>query len=133
MAGVDLAWIPVWRARKKLSKAGYPAHIQRANVSRPLDLAWAFDFVLDIGCYHSLSQSGRAGYLDNLQRWLKPGGAYLLYAHWKRFPKESHGIRESDFYDMEDFMDLSWRKFTEERRPDGSGGRGAIWVQFMRR
>ena len=37
-----------------------------------------FDLVLDRGCLHTLDPSVRSRYRDQLLRWLKPGGSYVL-------------------------------------------------------
>jgi 2-polyprenyl-3-methyl-5-hydroxy-6-metoxy-1,4-benzoquinol methylase len=37
-----------------------------------------FDLVLDRGCLHTLQPSDRPRYRDQLLRWLKPGGSYVL-------------------------------------------------------
>jgi hypothetical protein len=43
-------------------------------------VAGPFDLALDIGCLHSISVAGRAGYAASLARVMRPGGTFLLYA-----------------------------------------------------
>ncbi len=105
----------------------------RGDVTGRIDLGAPFDLVLDIGCYHSLSPSGRADYRSNLAAWLNPGGVYLLYAHRKTSPDEAHGVCETDFAAFSSGLSLVWRQDSEELRPDGSLGRPAAWAQFVKR
>jgi hypothetical protein len=46
--------------------------------------------VLDIGCFHGLSPSGKTCYLNQLDRLLAPGGTWLIYGFIK--PDDSPGL-----------------------------------------
>jgi len=133
VVGVDIAWLSVLRARAKLRKAGFRPRILHSDVTGDLDLDQPVDLLLDIGCYHSLTQKEREDYRQNLKRWLDTGGTYLLYAHCRTSPQASHGINEDDLQAFSTFLDLQWRKDNDEDRPDGSGGFPAIWVRFDRK
>jgi SAM-dependent methyltransferase len=130
VVGVDLAWLSVLKARKKLRQADLDGQVRHGDVTGCLRLAGAFDLVLDIGCYHSLSIGDRETYRQKLMRWLSPGATYLLYAHRQTSPTDSHGVSEVDLDLFSRFLNLQWREDSDERRPDGGGGRSATWVQF---
>ncbi len=132
VAGVDLAWLPVLRARWRLQRAGIRARVVRGDVTGQIDLGAPFDFVLDMGCYHSLGSAGREAYRRNLGAWLKPDGVYLLYAHRQASPADSHGISEADFAGFSSALSLAWRQDSDELRHDGSLGRPATWAQFVK-
>ena len=132
VSGVDIAWLSVLRARRKLHKAGYRDRVMQGNVSGNVLQNLRFDFVLDIGSYHSLNEVERGNYQNNLQRWLNPGGTYLLYAHRKNAPTDTHGITEKDLSDFSTFLAMHWREDDAEKRPDGRGGRPATWVRYDR-
>ena len=132
VVGVDLAWLSVLKARKKLRQADLDGQVRHGDVTGRLRLAGAYDLVLDIGCYHSLSSQEREAYRQKLKRWLNPGGTYLLYAHRQISPNDSHGVSEADLDLFSQFLNLQWRQDSDEQRPDGGGGRPAIWVQFTR-
>jgi len=132
VVGVDMALIPVLRARAKLREASCQGRVIRGDVTSDLELRRPFDFVLDIGCYHALTPQGRSDYRQKLKTRLKPGGTYLLYAHNRTSPEDSHGIVEADLNSFQAFLSQSWRKDNQEKRPDGGGGRPSTWVRFDR-
>ena len=132
VAGIDLAWVSVLKARFRLKQAGVAGRVICGDVSGGVIPGADFDLVLDIGCYHSFHPQGREAYRNNLANWLKPGGSYLLYAHRKTSPGEAHGISEDDFAEFASFLRCLWRKVSDERRPDGGGGHPASWALFER-
>lgn len=133
VVGVDIAWLSVLQARAKLRKANITARVVHGNVSGKLDFSIPFDFILDIGCYHSLSPRGRLGYHENIQKWLKPGGTYLMYAHKRTPQQDQHGITPQDLDAFQTFLSLQWQEDSREKRPDGGGGRPSTWARFVRK
>ena len=132
VVGVDLAWLSVLKARKKLCQAELDGQVRHGDVTGRLRLDGAIDLVLDIGCYHSLNLVGREAYRHKLKHWLNPGGTYLLYAHRQTSLNDSHGVSEADLGPFSQFLKLQWRQDSDERRPDGGGGRPATWARFER-
>jgi len=130
VTGVDLALVSVLKARRKFRKSGHSAYIIQGDVSSELLTGRQFELVLDIGCYHNLSPEGRARYRRNLQRWLVPGGSYLVYAHMKRVTQGFHGVDERDILSFSRFLSLNWQRENSERRPDGGGGWPSVWARF---
>ena len=133
VVGIDLAWLSVLRARKKLRQAGYKYRVIHGDVTSHLAFKDKFDLILDIGCYHSLSKPGRARYRQNLRSWLNFDGVYLLYAHLRNHPESHYGFSEEDVQAFGRFLDLCWRADNAENRLDGGGGRPASWMQFIRK
>jgi SAM-dependent methyltransferase len=132
VAGIDFAWLPVLRARNKLRGEGYAAHVRQGDVTARWDLGGSFDLILDMGCFHGLSPADRQIYRENLDRWLAPGGTYLLYAHWRKTPQSAFGVDDRDLADFQPDLTLNWRKGGSEERPDGSGGFPSVWARFDR-
>ncbi len=129
VTGVDFALLSVCQARRKLRRAGLRGRVIWGDVTRPHFLDQRFDFVLDMGCFHGLKEDARRTYRQNLARWLRPGGVYLLYAHFHQ-SGSSHGVRDADLLAFTSFLSLTWRKDSGESRPDGGGGRPAVWARF---
>lgn len=132
VVGMDIAWLSVLKARRKLRAAGVDGRVIHGDITGGFRLEVSFNLVLDIGCYHSLNQGQRAHYRKNLANWLVPGGTYLIYAHQRTSPDVSHGISQDDFSAFTKFLDLLWRVDNDEKRPDGGGGFPASWAQFIR-
>jgi SAM-dependent methyltransferase len=83
VVGVDFINEAVQKARKKAQVAGVQARFLVGDVTqleKIEDLGNGFDFVLDIGCFHSLTPDGQARYAAGLADRLRPGATYLLYA-----------------------------------------------------
>jgi SAM-dependent methyltransferase len=80
VTGIDFSGGAIAKARHKLR--AYSPFPLAADATRlaSLNLPGRYDLALDLGCFHSLSDEGRKGYALGLDRWLKPGGIYLLYA-----------------------------------------------------
>jgi len=126
VTGVDFAIKAVARARQKLAKAGIHGEVRSGDVSRFEVVRGDYDLVLDIGCYHGLSKTTRADYRKNLAVILKPGGSFLLYAHWIKPGSEcAFGIEESDFDVFCEMFKLEWRADSLDRF-----GRSAGWMLF---
>ncbi len=83
--GVDFVPAAIALARRRLNPL--PADLRVADVTRlgEVDFPGQFDLALDMGCFHSLSGDGQRSYALGLERWIKPGGIYLLYA-WQPEP-----------------------------------------------
>ena len=78
-AGVDFAGRAIAKARRRARDAGVSCTFLVGDVTR-LEVSGPFDLALDIGCLHSISPAGRAGYASALARVVRSGGTYLLYA-----------------------------------------------------
>lgn len=130
VTGLDFAWLSVLKAKLKLRRAGVGARVLRRDVTETVVLDRSFDLVLDMGCFHGLSADGRLRYRENLNRWLRRGGKFLLYAHKRRSPQSNYGVDELDLWAFRSFLELKWRADNDEEHPDGSGGFPTLWVMF---
>jgi cyclopropane fatty-acyl-phospholipid synthase-like methyltransferase len=133
VVGVDIAWLSVLRARAKLRKSGFQGRVIYGDITGDLDFQKPFNFVLDIGCYHSLSARARQDYHKNLQGWLSPKGVFMIYAHLRMSTNYSHGISSGDLEEFQKYLNLQWREDSKENRPDGGGGRPSTWARFEKK
>jgi len=125
VTGLDFSPRAIRAARRKLQSAGVAATVSVADVNRTLEPLEPYDLVLDIGCFHSLGNP--RGYLENLQRLLRPGGSWLLYG-FLRAPGQPYGPGI-------DPQELSWIGSCGLQlvsRTDGVGraGRPSAWFRF---
>ena len=81
VVGVEYVWKAVRAARRQLREAGLNGRVFLGDVTRLERLEGRFDLILDIGCYHSLSDDKRQTYRNNLHDRLAPNGVFLIYAH----------------------------------------------------
>ena len=130
VTGVDMIPIAVWKARSKLRQANLAGRVIWGNVSQSLKLQGRYDFILDMGCYHSLSYPDREKYRKNIKLWIKPNGVFLIYAHLPTDPKSIHGFRQVDLQAFQTFLQLEWRTQNPERGSDDGVHRPSAWMQF---
>ena len=97
VVGIDFIPSAIYQARKKAKKAGIQAQFHVDDVVRYTSPGRLFDLVLDIGCFHSLTEDKRLLYLDNLQTLMAPGGYFLLYIFLKQAETEpGSGITQAE-------------------------------------
>lgn len=122
--GIDFVSKAIRRARRKAKRAGVEVTFIRGDVTNADLLDGQYDMILDIGCYHSLSQEQRQQYQQNLTHHLAPHGTYLLYSFWATDDNLAR-ISQSDLDAFETFLTLA-------RRVDGMDdiGRSSVWLWF---
>ncbi len=81
VSGIDFSSRAVNLARRRLKLSSIQADVIQGDVSQEFAVKGIFDLILDIGCYHDLSQDDRAGYRFNIEKHISPGGTFLIYAH----------------------------------------------------
>lgn len=81
--GVDFVEQAVGMARQRAEAAGVADRVafHRASVAAVDFLQSPYDLVLDVGCLHAQSAEVRVAYARQVERLLKPGGLFLLFAH----------------------------------------------------
>jgi SAM-dependent methyltransferase len=80
VVGVDFSPAAIELAREKARQAGAAVDFQIGDVTQLDFLREPFDFVLDIGCFHSLDAMGRTGHAQHLARLTRTGSTFLLWA-----------------------------------------------------
>ncbi len=143
VTGIDFAPRAIAIARRKVRQAGLQAELHIADVTRLDDrIRGPFDLALDIGCFHGILD--RPAYLRQLQRLLRPGGHWLLYAFFRASAPENFsgldrlfalmqsrmplGLNENDLMHIhESGLHLLWRKDGHDRR-----GRPSAWFLFQK-
>jgi cyclopropane fatty-acyl-phospholipid synthase-like methyltransferase len=81
--GVDFVPQAVGGARQRAEEAGVAERVRfyAADVARLTFLEGPYDFAVDIGCMHAMSDEALVCYRDGLARLLAHGATYLLFAH----------------------------------------------------
>lgn len=125
--GVDFVPSAIKTARRKAQKLNIPVEFIRADVSRLNQIKTTFDLILDIGCYHAITEKQQARYLDNISRQLSKNGTYLLYAFINPHPESGNpGLSPKDIEVLESVLNLTSRK-------DGiDQARISTWMTFER-
>jgi SAM-dependent methyltransferase len=130
--GVDFAWGAIRRARRKAREAGVKADFYAEDVTQLKSVLGSgqdpFDYILDMGCFHSLPGEGRKAYLANLRRLLAPGGTYMLYGFLSEPGQPLPGLRPEDSDCFASFLELVSRQEGSDR----AGGRRSVWLTFER-
>lgn len=80
--GVDFIPQAVTGATDRARQAGLDkVHFHLGQATQLDFLVGPYDFALDVGCVHSFAADELQAYHRELLRLLKPGAAYLLFAH----------------------------------------------------
>lgn len=85
VVGIDFAGRAVRSARLRARAAGVETrtNFMQADITRlSPDRLPPSQFVLDIGCFHGLSEPGRRNYRVLVASALEAGSLYMLYAHF---------------------------------------------------
>jgi SAM-dependent methyltransferase len=87
--GVDFAPRAIRMAKRKTQRTNLKVEFLVGEVTQLPQLLFKhrYDMVLDIGCFHGLSPSGKTCYLNQLDQLLSPAGTWLLYGFFS--PEEN--------------------------------------------
>lgn len=128
VTGVDFVGRAIRTARRRASEAGLEVSFLVDDVTRLEQIIDSFDLVLDIGCFHSLTQKGKLKYLRNLPRLLKSSGNFLLYIFFKEDPSQNSGLMEDELEMLNETLLLVKRQNGTER-----GLRPSAWLTYQKR
>ncbi len=128
VTGVDIAFLALRQARRKIQAANLCAKLHLGSVTKLRGIRGQFDLALDMGCFHNLKGKQR-DYLDRLDEILAPNGYWLIYAHL--LPTDgtpaSHGLAPADLASAESRFNLVWRKDSIDKI-----GRDSVWALFQK-
>jgi SAM-dependent methyltransferase len=129
VTGVDFVSRAIRNAKKKARQMGLSINFQVEDVTRLKDINGPFDLILDIGCFHSLTEEGKSAYVHNIRRLLAPDGTFLMYVHFQD-PEGNQNVIGSGL--VEDDMRLLATHLTLTQRQDGSerGLRPSAWFWY---
>ncbi len=124
VTGVDFVERAIKKAEQKARSENLSVDFHQADVTHlPASIFMdPYDLVLDIGCFHGLSPSGRKAYLDQLDRLLAPGGNWVMYGFFKPGEAPGPGLRNFDLEQILNTMILIERQDGVDRR-----GRPSAW------
>jgi SAM-dependent methyltransferase len=128
VTGVDFAVRAVKKAKKRLIEAGEHAEFLVDDVTDLRELTSPYDLILDIGCFHGLSEDEVAKYVANLDRLLAKDGYFLLYGFFKNPDGSGTGLSETDLEAVAKLLEPIDRKDGTERK-----WRPSVWMTFQRR
>lgn len=122
--GVDFAPRAIRMAKRKARQAGVQAAFYVQDVTRLHGIEGPFDLILDMGCYHNLSDEASQVYREQIRRLLAPGGTYLLYA-MLRSPGSRMGVSDANIQALCSFLSL-----VERQEGTNRGRQPSAWLKF---
>ena len=86
VVGVDFSPQAIAAARDKAHRAKVTVDFHAGDVTRldSLPIRESFDYVLDIGCFHSVEPSRWQTYANGIAALIQPGALFMLYAFGPR-------------------------------------------------
>lgn len=127
VTGIDFASRAINIAKQKLAKENIQTNLHVGDVTKLNDITTQFDLALDIGCFHSLTQTGKQDYLTQLDRILAPNGFWLLYSFLNLSTVPSTpGLAQAE-------IDILTSRFNLLSRQNGfeRGKRPSAWFLFQ--
>jgi SAM-dependent methyltransferase len=129
VTGVDFIPKAIFAARAKAARSGVTIDFLVASVADLSALSGPFDYVLDIGCLHTLKAEDRMRYAMSLSRLLRSRAWYMLYA-WLPRPWEGEAVGIS----AEEVESLLRADLSGVRMATGEeNGNPSAWYWFQRR
>jgi cyclopropane fatty-acyl-phospholipid synthase-like methyltransferase len=117
ITGVDFAPLAISKAKKKAGTSGVAVDFRVADVTRLEGIKGPFDFLLDLGCFHSLAGQEKRLYLDKVTELSAQPGYWLLYGFFKTDASTpGPGLVSGDLEEILKSFDLLKRKDGVDRR-----------------
>ena len=121
VTGVDFVPKAIDLAREKARKAGVNVDLRVGDVTRLDGINGPFDFALDLGCFHGLTESERSAYLKQLDRLLAPDGTWFMYTFLRSAQDNSGaGLSSHDLLQIQERFKLRSRSDGFDRGDPGS-------------
>ncbi|TDM08868.1 MAG: class I SAM-dependent methyltransferase [Ideonella sp. MAG2] len=83
-------------AAQRVAQAGVQLSLQQASVFEWEPAAGPVDLIVDSGLFHHLPPHRRAGYIERIVRWLKPGGCLVMSCFR---PEGGSGLSDEQVYE----------------------------------
>jgi len=125
VTAVDFVRKAISQARIKAKYEGVKVRFLVKDVARLRGVTGPFDLILDIGCFHSLSEKDRQAYLHNVSEFLHRKGLFLLYAMVSPTGQE-FGLTNTDLEQMQAGLELVARQDGTDR------GRHSAWFTWRK-
>jgi SAM-dependent methyltransferase len=137
VTGVDYSPKAIATAREKMRRAGVHVEWHVADATRLDFLSEPFDFVLDLGCFHTMDEAERTRYGANLARLTRGGSIFMLYAFSPREANDTGGLMKPRAFGITpaQVQRVFQQAFALERIEQGKdrGDRASAWYWFKRK
>ena len=125
--GVDFAAQAIKIAKAKTREARITARFRVGDVTKVRFPSDSFDLILDVGCFQGL-EARREYYVKHIQKWLAPGGGFLLYSLVSQPDIPGFGVTEDDL--------LQFKLLSLRKRIDGFNRgpvtRASVWMEYVK-
>jgi cyclopropane fatty-acyl-phospholipid synthase-like methyltransferase len=109
--GVDFISQAIKQARQRAAQANVTERVN-FHLSPVTDLSFLkgpYDFALDVGCAHGLTEKELQDYHQELVRLLKPGAVYLLFSHLNEENTASEAQNWIDEFNLRKLFETSFQ------------------------
>jgi len=132
--GVDFVPRAIKAAGRKASSAGVSPRFMVGDVTRltTIGLGSGFDLLFDMGCFHSIPDTGRDAYVKGAMEVARPGATMLLFGFVRGASPPRFGPRGLARGEVAERFATGWELATETAgRP--MFGADAAWYRLRRR
>lgn len=131
--GVDFVALAIDRAKAKLADfpaADYGVYCHDVTRLASLDsLRPPYDLAIDIGCGHGVLSDSQEKYAADVAGLLKPGGAFMLYAHSPNAERDFGWTSDDVKRLFTPYFDIVWQALSD----DTSTGMPSGWYRLGRK
>lgn len=132
--GVDFVPRAIKAAGQRAASAGVSPRFIMGDVTRltTLGLGSGFDLVFDLGCFHSIPDTGRDAYVTGATELARPGATMLLFGFVRGASPPRFGPRGMARGEVGDRFERGWEVVTETFGGPMFGS-DAAWYRLRRR
>ena len=126
VTGLDFSGRAIGAARARAGAAGLAVEFLQGDASELHGVTGRFEYILDIGCFHTLPPAGQRRYAKRVAELVCPGSTYMLYTFLSDEGADSLPSRASlERLFTPAFAMRHFERGTDRRRP-------SAWATFVR-
>ena len=132
--GIDFVPRAIDNAKKKAAAAGVSPKLMLGDVTRltELGIGAGYNLLLDLGCFHSIPDAGRDGYVRGASAVAPSGATLLLFGFTRREKSSRLGPRGLAQNEIRDRFTTGW-ELVRELAGQPIAGYDAAWYTLRRR
>jgi len=130
VTGVDFSQLAIAQAKRRASAASLSIRFLQQDATYLKNVHGPFALILDIGCFHSVTEKSRMRYLQQIDALLSPEGTFLLYTHLSSANDRARLLPTID--DLREQLEGSCYLAHVEHGTDRGGRQPSAWLTFQR-
>ncbi len=131
VTSVDFSQLAIVQAKRRASAASLSVRFLQQDITYLKNIHGPFALILDIGCFHSVTEKSRMRHLQQIDALLSPEGTFLLYTHLSSANGQARLLPTID--DLREQLEGSCCLAHVEHGTGRGGRQPSAWLTFRRR